>query len=227
MRGHAFIVWAAPLPPLRPRPASSVGWCSTHLLGPLHRNYAKALDNLFAFAGRSAAHLMEFRASMDLHAPSTLNVRLSTICKLVSEARTNGLLESGEPPKRLQGTRHHAQEEQVEAREWSGRTRFRIDGFEIRKHPSRANVSQRPVVNQFYFRPSLVAKQGRRRLYSGSPELRHTCSPAPFSRYAAWGVPSNRFTISNGGIISCVPRQLMSARASAHRRPIHGAMGEQ
>ena len=44
------------------------------------RNYAKALDLLFAFAaGRplTRALLMEYRASMDALAPSTVNVRLA------------------------------------------------------------------------------------------------------------------------------------------------------
>ena len=79
------------------------------------RNYAKALDDLFAFAaGRplSRALLLEFRASLDHLAPSTVNVRLSAIRKLVSEARKNGLLGAEEaanladiPNIREQGTR--------------------------------------------------------------------------------------------------------------------------
>ncbi len=59
------------------------------------RNYAKALDLLFAFAGSrplSRALLLEFRATMDGLAPSTVNVRLSAIHKLVSEAHKNGVL---------------------------------------------------------------------------------------------------------------------------------------
>ena len=59
------------------------------------RNYAKALDDLFQFAaGRplTRALLLEYRASMDKLAPSTVNVRLSAVRKLVSEARKNGLL---------------------------------------------------------------------------------------------------------------------------------------
>ena len=59
------------------------------------RNYAKALDDLFAFsAGRplSRALLMEYRATMDALSPSTINVRLSAVRKMVSEARKNGML---------------------------------------------------------------------------------------------------------------------------------------
>jgi hypothetical protein len=54
------------------------------------RNYAKALDDLFAFsAGRplSRALLMEYRATMDALSPSTVNVRLPAIRKMVLEAR--------------------------------------------------------------------------------------------------------------------------------------------
>lgn len=59
------------------------------------RNYAKALDDLFAFStGRplTRALLMEYRATMDALAPSTVNVRLSAIRKMVSEARRNGMV---------------------------------------------------------------------------------------------------------------------------------------
>ena len=59
------------------------------------RNYAKALDDLFAFsAGRplTRALLMEYRASIDHLSASTINVRLSAIRKLVSEARRLGLV---------------------------------------------------------------------------------------------------------------------------------------
>jgi integrase len=59
------------------------------------RNYAKALDDLFALsAGRplTRALLMEYRASMEALAPSTINVRLSAVRKLVAEARKNGLI---------------------------------------------------------------------------------------------------------------------------------------
>jgi integrase len=59
------------------------------------RNYAKALDDLFLLAaGRplSRALLMEYRAAMDALSPSTVNVRLSAVRKMVSEARKNGML---------------------------------------------------------------------------------------------------------------------------------------
>ena len=59
------------------------------------RNYAKALDDLFTLsAGRSLtrALLMEYRASMEALSPSTVNVRLSAVRKLVAEARKNGLI---------------------------------------------------------------------------------------------------------------------------------------
>ena len=79
------------------------------------RNYAKALDLLFAFAGGrplTRALLMEYRASMDSLAPSTVNVRLAAIRKLVTEARKNGMLSAEEaanltdvPNVRQKGTR--------------------------------------------------------------------------------------------------------------------------
>jgi len=59
------------------------------------RNYAKALDDLFSFsAGRplSRALLMEYRATMDALSPSTVNVRLSAVRKMVFEARKNGMI---------------------------------------------------------------------------------------------------------------------------------------
>src|SRR4030088_1899995 len=59
------------------------------------RNYAKALDNLFAFCASrplSRALLMEYRTTMDHLSPSTINVRLSAIRKLVGEARRNGMI---------------------------------------------------------------------------------------------------------------------------------------
>jgi len=83
------------------------------------RNYAKALDEVFKLcASRSQAIsrllLMEYRASMiekELN-PSTINVRLSAVRKLVSEARRNGFINndqatqmSGIPNVRQQGTR--------------------------------------------------------------------------------------------------------------------------
>jgi integrase len=59
------------------------------------RNYAKALDDLFAFCASrplSRALLMEYRTTMDHLSPSTINVRLSAIRKLVDEARRNGMI---------------------------------------------------------------------------------------------------------------------------------------
>jgi integrase len=63
------------------------------------RNYAKAIDDLFAFAaGRplTRALLLEWRASMAALAPATVNVRLSAVRKLVGEAHKNGMLGSEE-----------------------------------------------------------------------------------------------------------------------------------
>ena len=59
------------------------------------RNYAKALDDLFAFSASrplSRALLMEYRTTIDHLSPSTVNVRLSVIRKLVGEARRNGMI---------------------------------------------------------------------------------------------------------------------------------------
>jgi integrase len=79
------------------------------------RNYGKALDLLFAFAdGRplTRALLLEYRASMDDLAPSTVNVRLAAVRKLVAEARANSMLSAEEashltevPNVRQRGTR--------------------------------------------------------------------------------------------------------------------------
>jgi len=79
------------------------------------RNYAKALDDVFAFsAGRplTRALVMEYRASIEALAASTINVRLSAVRKLVDEARKNGMLSTEEaghltdiPNIRQQGTR--------------------------------------------------------------------------------------------------------------------------
>jgi integrase len=79
------------------------------------RNYAKALDDLFAFAGvrpLTRELLMEYRASIQNLAASTINVRLSAIRKMVSEARRNGMLSAEEaahltevPNIRQKGTR--------------------------------------------------------------------------------------------------------------------------
>ena len=57
--------------------------------------YGNAIDQLFAIArGRplTRAVVMEFRATMEGLAPSTANVRMSAVRKLVGEARKNGYL---------------------------------------------------------------------------------------------------------------------------------------
>jgi integrase len=59
------------------------------------RNYAKALDDLFAFCASrplSRELLMEYRTTMEHLSPSTINVRMSAIRKLVGEARRNGMI---------------------------------------------------------------------------------------------------------------------------------------
>jgi hypothetical protein len=59
------------------------------------RNYAKALDDLFAFCASrplSRSLLMEWRAGMESLSPSTTNVRLSAVRKLVGEARRAGMI---------------------------------------------------------------------------------------------------------------------------------------
>ena len=83
------------------------------------RNYAKALDEVFTLCanrsqGISRPLLMEYRASMieKRLSPSTINVRLAAIRKLISEARRNGILDAEEaaqmadvPNARMQGRR--------------------------------------------------------------------------------------------------------------------------
>ena len=83
------------------------------------RNYAKALDEVFAFSGQrkqplSRDLLMEYRAQMIARklSPSTINVRLSAVRKLIGEARRNGILGAEQaarmadvPNVRQQGTR--------------------------------------------------------------------------------------------------------------------------
>ena len=59
------------------------------------RNYAKALDDLFQFCASrplSRSLLMEWRAGMESLSPSTINVRLSAVRKMIGEARKNGML---------------------------------------------------------------------------------------------------------------------------------------
>jgi len=59
------------------------------------RSYALTLDELFAFsAGRplNRALLQAWKASMDALAPSSIDVKLSAVRRLVGEARRNGLI---------------------------------------------------------------------------------------------------------------------------------------
>jgi integrase len=59
------------------------------------RNYAKALDDLFAFCASrplSRALLLEWRVGMEALSPSTINVRLSAVRKMIGEARRNGMI---------------------------------------------------------------------------------------------------------------------------------------
>ncbi|MEG9437792.1 site-specific integrase [Edaphobacter sp. HDX4] len=59
------------------------------------RNYAKALDELFRFSASrplSRELLLEWRASMESLSPSTINVWLSAMRKMVEEARRAGVI---------------------------------------------------------------------------------------------------------------------------------------
>jgi len=77
--------------------------------------YGHALDHMFGFAaGRplTRALLQEWKAGMEDLAPSSINVRLSAVRKLIAEARRNGMLGVEEaanltdiPNVRQQGTR--------------------------------------------------------------------------------------------------------------------------
>lgn len=83
------------------------------------RNYAKALDEVFALCaekgeGISRPLLLEYRAAMVEKglSPSTINVRLAAIRKLISEAKKNGVLDAEQtsqmtdiPNVRQQGAR--------------------------------------------------------------------------------------------------------------------------
>jgi integrase len=63
------------------------------------RNYARALDDLFSFCASrplSRELLMEWRAEMEALSPSTINVRLSAVRKMVGEARRAGMIDSEE-----------------------------------------------------------------------------------------------------------------------------------
>ena len=70
------------------------------------RNYARALDDLFAFCASrplSRSLLMEWRAAMESLSPSTINVRLSAVRKMVGEARRAGMIGQEEAAIRLCG----------------------------------------------------------------------------------------------------------------------------
>jgi len=112
----ALLPPGAPLPSLTPaqrelrrRVLDAVSAPTTKLA------YGHALDDLFRFlAGRplDRALLQEWKAGMEGLAPSTVNVRLSAVRKLVSEARASGMLGVDEaarltdvPNIRQQGTR--------------------------------------------------------------------------------------------------------------------------
>jgi integrase len=63
--------------------------------GHSKRNYAKALDDLFAFAASrplSRAVLLEWWVGMEALSPSTINVRLAAVRKMIGEARRNGMI---------------------------------------------------------------------------------------------------------------------------------------
>ncbi len=69
------------------------------------RNYARALDDLFLFAQSqplSRELLIEWRTKMESLSPSTINVRLSAVRKMVHEARrpTLALGEESTPRER-------------------------------------------------------------------------------------------------------------------------------
>jgi len=79
------------------------------------RNYAKALDDLFRFCASrplSRELLMEWRSTLESLSPSTVNVRLSAVRKMVGEARRAGMIGQEEaasltdiPNIRQKGTR--------------------------------------------------------------------------------------------------------------------------
>ncbi|MEO8737382.1 MAG: tyrosine-type recombinase/integrase [Edaphobacter sp.] len=79
------------------------------------RNYAKALDDLFAFCASrplSRSLLMEWRAELQSLSPATINIRLSAVRKMVGEARRAGMIGQEEaasltdiPNIQQQGTR--------------------------------------------------------------------------------------------------------------------------
>jgi integrase len=66
------------------------------------RNYTKALDHLFAFAAGQAFTrelMLAWRASMEKQSPSTINIRLSAMRRLVAEAKCAGVISSEDAEK--------------------------------------------------------------------------------------------------------------------------------
>ena len=66
------------------------------------RNYAKALDHLFAFAASrplTRELLLAWRSSMEKQSSSTVNLRLSAMRSLVAEAKRTGMLSSEDAAK--------------------------------------------------------------------------------------------------------------------------------
>ena len=89
--------WAGPkMPALTPAQLQLRKMVLDSVISPhSRRTYAKGLDLLFAFAANrplTRALLMEYRTSMEDLAPSTVNVRLAAVRKMVTEAKRNGLL---------------------------------------------------------------------------------------------------------------------------------------
>lgn len=121
----------APIPPenregksvaLTPAQAILRGMALDSVQSPhTRRNYAKALDDLFAFSASqplSRSLLMAWRAGMESLSPSTINVRLSAVRKMVDEARRAGMVgqeEAASLPRRYGASvrraaldRHHS-----------------------------------------------------------------------------------------------------------------------
>jgi site-specific recombinase XerD len=79
------------------------------------RNYAKALDDLFRFCASrplSREVLMEWKSTLESLSPSTINVRLSAVRKMIGEAHRAGMIGQEEaasltdiPNIRQKGTR--------------------------------------------------------------------------------------------------------------------------
>ena len=94
--GLALLPPGSPFPGLTPGPAGVRRRVLDAVSAPTTKlAYGHALDDLFpSLAGRplDRALLLEWRASMDGLAPSTINVRLSAVRKLVGEALASGML---------------------------------------------------------------------------------------------------------------------------------------